>query len=475
MVHQEFSEEGRKARFEQWEEYGLERLKSDLQTDPYRRVGSGPLQRLAWEWVRLKEAEQTKVGMQTMELSKSPAVGAKGRRKPWGLLDEVLSGKGPGTLDYAPRPSVVEAGGFQSTIAEGPPRIPPDHKSLLDWAGSARVTLAVVFTDIVDSTALGIELGDSAMGDVRRKHFAQSAALLARYAGREIKTIGDSVMAVFRSVEAALYYARALQFDPGSPELQVRAGIHIGSLEVTEEDIFGTEVAVASRVVSAIAGAEIWLSSRAKDDIDRAGTHREEGWEWRPHDVNLKGIGNARLWSLIVEPTRGSTRTSKRVPSVERGSALKISAGEAGPYLQTRGRGLRSTIRTLNLRLDNNSQNDAVTGIKIIILSIEPQQEYTGPWILVENLSLAAGDHCFIPLVCYQEAANESGYSTNRYERSATFLEILSTHTQPKPSRDIPQFVTIRATGFGSAPCDYKCKIWVDRPDGRLRIADAEC
>ena len=59
MVHQEFSEEGRRARFEQWEKYGVDRLKSDLQSDPYRRVGSGPVQNLAWEFVRMKEAEQT--------------------------------------------------------------------------------------------------------------------------------------------------------------------------------------------------------------------------------------------------------------------------------------------------------------------------------------------------------------------------------------------------------------------------------
>jgi hypothetical protein len=60
MVHQEFSEEGRRARFEQWEKYGVDRLKSDLQSDPYRRVGSGPVQNLAWEFVRMKEAEQAK-------------------------------------------------------------------------------------------------------------------------------------------------------------------------------------------------------------------------------------------------------------------------------------------------------------------------------------------------------------------------------------------------------------------------------
>ena len=57
MVHQEFSEEGRRTRFEQWEKYGVERLKSDLQSDPY---WSGAVQNLAWEFVRMKEAEQAK-------------------------------------------------------------------------------------------------------------------------------------------------------------------------------------------------------------------------------------------------------------------------------------------------------------------------------------------------------------------------------------------------------------------------------
>jgi hypothetical protein len=252
----------------------------------------------------------------------------------------------------------------------------------------------------------------------------------------------------------------------------VRAGINIGSVEVTADDVFGTEVALASRVVGAIAGAEIWLSNRAKEDVDRAGTHREKGWQWQPHRVNLKGIGDERLWSLVVSGD-GQPLTGKHSLSAEQ-SALRISTGETGPYFHTKGRSLRSTTRTLNLRIDNNNKTDQVTGIKITILSIEPQSEYVGPWILAESLTLAAGDHCFIPLVSYHEADTATGYSTSRYERSATFVEILLTHTQPKPPRDVPQFVTVRATGIGSAPCDYRCKIWVDRPDGRLRIAAAD-
>ena len=77
-------------------------------------------------------------------------------------------------------------------------------ETLREWARDDRVTLAIVFTDIVGSTALGRALGDEQMNGVRCAHFGQSRALLAQHAGREIKTIGDGVMAVFRSIGAAL-------------------------------------------------------------------------------------------------------------------------------------------------------------------------------------------------------------------------------------------------------------------------------
>ena len=62
-------------------------------------------------------------------------------------------------------------------------------KSFQDWAGGEQVTLAIVFTDVVGSTALGEEIRDEAMNEVRRAHFAQSRQLIGQFQGREIKTI----------------------------------------------------------------------------------------------------------------------------------------------------------------------------------------------------------------------------------------------------------------------------------------------
>src|SRR5215831_2133928 len=203
-------------------------------------------------------------------------------------------------------------------------------ETLREWARDDRVTLAVVFTDIVDSTALGKALGDEQMNGVRRAHFGYSRALLAEHAGREIKTIGDSVMAVFRSIGAALDYAHALYLDPGHTALQargVRAGIHIGSVDVVGEDIFGTEVDVAARVVGGIEGAEIWLSDQAKRDLERAGARRHGDLQWLPHEgVELKGIGTERLWSLVP-----GVAGAGAAPNVSETSATKAPAWVEGP------------------------------------------------------------------------------------------------------------------------------------------------
>jgi len=170
----------------------------------------------------------------------------------------------------------------------------------VEWAGDERVTLAIVFTDVVDSTALGERMRDERMYEVRQAHFAQSRRLTARYKGYEIRTIGDSVMAAFRSAAAALDYARALYTDPGQPELRLRAGIHIGPLQIEEGDVFGRTVNFAARVVGAIKSAEIWLSEQAKADIDVLGARRHEELHWQRHDkVRLKGFAGAfTLWSV---------------------------------------------------------------------------------------------------------------------------------------------------------------------------------
>ena len=169
-----------------------------------------------------------------------------------------------------------------------------------EWAGGDRVTLAIAFTDVVESTALGESIKDEAMKEVRRAHFAQSRKLISQFKGCEIKNMGDGFMAAFKSAEDALDYVLAFQENTGHAQVQIRAGIHIGAMYVEEEDVHGGTVNFAARVIGAVTGAEIWLSDDAKKHIDAAGAARYKSLEWDRHDdVRMKGFpSNATLWSL---------------------------------------------------------------------------------------------------------------------------------------------------------------------------------
>jgi class 3 adenylate cyclase len=169
-----------------------------------------------------------------------------------------------------------------------------------DWADGEQVTLAIVITDVVGSTVLGEEIRDEAMNEVRRAHFAQSRRLIGKFQGREIKTIGESFLAAFRCMGDALDYVRALRRNTGHPQVRIRAGIHIGPMHVEAGDVFGGTVNFAARVVGAIQGAEIWLSERPKEDIDRLGAGKHKGLKWERHDsVAMKGFpAKFTLWAL---------------------------------------------------------------------------------------------------------------------------------------------------------------------------------
>jgi class 3 adenylate cyclase len=174
------------------------------------------------------------------------------------------------------------------------------HLKLQEWAGGDRVTLAIVFTDAVGATALGNKIGDEAMNKVWRAHFAKSRELISKYKGWEIKTVGDRFVVVFKSTGEALDYAVALHLDTGHELVRIRAGLHIGPMDIEREDVLGSTVSFAVRVIEAIQGSEIWLSGHAKEDIDRlrAGSHQQFAWQAHENQ-QMKGFeGSFKLWSL---------------------------------------------------------------------------------------------------------------------------------------------------------------------------------
>ncbi|MCA1842901.1 MAG: AAA family ATPase, partial [Actinobacteria bacterium] len=114
--------------------------------------------------------------------------------------------------------------------------------------------LAVLFTDLVGSTDLMVQLGDAAFDELRGQHFARLRAIIAAHEGREVKNTGDGVMATFPSAVSALAAAVTAQETTEQP---MRIGLAIGEVAVEDGDVFGTPVVEAARLVAAAASGQI--------------------------------------------------------------------------------------------------------------------------------------------------------------------------------------------------------------------------
>src|SRR5262245_34743942 len=64
--------------------------------------------------------------------------------------------------------------------------------------------VAVLFTDMVGSTALSSALSPDAADELRREHFSILRRAVTELGGTEVKNLGDGLMVVFASTSAAL-------------------------------------------------------------------------------------------------------------------------------------------------------------------------------------------------------------------------------------------------------------------------------
>jgi len=125
----------------------------------------------------------------------------------------------------------------------------------------ARALLTVMFTDIVDATARAAELGDGRWRDLLARHDEDVRKELARFDGREVKTVGDGFLATFDGPPSrALRCALAITAAGRGLGVQVRVGIHTGECELIGDDVGGMAVHIASRVNSLARPGEVLVS-----------------------------------------------------------------------------------------------------------------------------------------------------------------------------------------------------------------------
>jgi class 3 adenylate cyclase len=154
---------------------------------------------------------------------------------------------------------------------------------------------AVLFTDLVDSTARTIKAGDHAWRDTLDSHDRICREVVEYHAGRIVKSTGDGLLAIFDSPSQAVNAATDIVSKLGSIDLGVRAGVHAGEFEVRDDgDVTGAAVNIAARVEQSSALGEVYVSSTVRDML-LGGEHRfaERG------EHQLKGVeGSWKLYAV---------------------------------------------------------------------------------------------------------------------------------------------------------------------------------
>lgn len=134
--------------------------------------------------------------------------------------------------------------------------------------------VTVLFADVSESTKLYESEGDKAAVEAIARCIEQMSQSVESSGGRVVKTIGDEVMAVFPTPDAAACAAGNMQYAidalplAGSTKLGIRIGFHFGTVIQTGNDVFGDTVNLAARLTEQAGRNQIILS---RDTSDRLG------------------------------------------------------------------------------------------------------------------------------------------------------------------------------------------------------------
>jgi len=126
----------------------------------------------------------------------------------------------------------------------------------------------ILFTDIVGSTSLTRRLGDEAAMEMLEVHDSIVRNALADLGGREIKHLGDGIMASFVSAASAVKCASRVQREIARHRrenkdrpLSVRLGVAAGEPVEHHNDLFGCTVQLAARLCSHAQEEQILVSN----------------------------------------------------------------------------------------------------------------------------------------------------------------------------------------------------------------------
>ena len=131
-----------------------------------------------------------------------------------------------------------------------------------------RQLAAIMFTDIEGYTSL-MQKDESKAIAYRDRHREVFDFTTRKFNGRILQYYGDGTLSTFPSAIDAVQCGIEMQlaFRKEEPRIPIRIGIHSGDIIVTDQDIIGDGVNVASRIEALSKTGSVYISDKVYDEI----------------------------------------------------------------------------------------------------------------------------------------------------------------------------------------------------------------
>ncbi|HUP92569.1 MAG TPA: adenylate/guanylate cyclase domain-containing protein [Solimonas sp.] len=192
---------------------------------------------------------------------------------------------------------------------------------------------AVLFADLVGSTAAYEKLGDASAKAAVEKHLRAMMKVVHAHRGEVVKTMGDAVLACFRSADEAARTAIQMQNElrvtqPSDASFNVRVGFHFGEVIYEATDVFGDAVNTGARLTEAARGGQILTSeatvAKLSPDL-KAKTRAFDTFRFKGKAQEM-GVHEV-LWETQDELTRVGTRAAGPAADGRSYTRLRVKVG----------------------------------------------------------------------------------------------------------------------------------------------------
>jgi class 3 adenylate cyclase/streptogramin lyase len=199
--------------------------------------------------------------------------------------------------------------------------------------GGGRGLGAVLFTDIVGSTTIAAEMGNTRWSELVGRHHRIVRRELGRFDGHEMDTAGDGFFATFERPADAIRCAVSITDAVRELGIEVRAGVSFGELESVGKKASGLVVNTASRVMAVAGPGEVLALASVREitaggriSFADHGVHQLKGLDGDFRLFKVTGVDGAEL-SLALEQEEAAERRREIFPTRSRQRALFVGIG----------------------------------------------------------------------------------------------------------------------------------------------------